>query len=186
MRNIYIVAAWLNQKGSVSALCQEHALNPLAMSTGNSSINRSCIHTFSLDKAEEMLGIGADDLAGTTPKAALQLGTNGSPGIDAEKVFKMPLRIQVLEAIGEEEALKKGILNRNKHTGEIMGAEANHKKDRENREPVFYQGKAVYRKSMLAPNDLTRYGDSIPEYTVSEAAIPVTAPEEANGPELLF
>ena len=178
MRKINIVAVWRNQSGSVSALCQERASNPLAMSTGSSDIVRSCIHTFSVDKAAEMLGISADALEGTDAQNTV------SVDIDAEQVFGMKLRIQVLEAIGQDDALKLGILSRSKTTGAILGLEASRKKDRTSKQPVSAMGKPVFRKTRLVPFE--GYEDVRPEYTVSAPVVPVSEPEnteEAN-PEI--
>lgn len=178
MRKINIVALWLNQSGSVSALCQERASNPLAMSTGSSDIVRSCIHTFSLEKAEEMLGVSAEALHGTNAKNTV------SVDINAEEIFGMKLRIQVLEAIGQEDALKHGILSRNKTTGTIMGLEASRKLDRNTKQPVSANGRPVFRKTRLVPFE--GYEDVRPEYTVTAPVVPVPQPEhtEEDAPEL--
>jgi len=141
------VAVWPNQSGSASALCQEHALNPLAMSTGKSTISRSCIHTFSMEMVEKFLKVSADSVQAATKDEPLQID------VDAEEAFGIKLRIQVLEAEGQEKALELGILNRNKVTGEVMGLTANQKRNRETKDPVMSNGKPVYRKTRLVSAD---------------------------------
>lgn len=147
MRKIQIVALWLNQSGSASALCQLHANNPLAMSTGGSSVVRSCIHTFSLEKAEEMLGISADELEGTDSKNTLDVSERN---LDAEVIFGMELDIQVLEAVGIASAIEKGILRKDKE-GRVLYMSENQKKDRVTKELVTFRGQPVFRKTRLMP-----------------------------------
>jgi hypothetical protein len=179
MNKIQIVALWLNQSGSVSALCQLHANNPLAMSTGNSSIARSCIHTFSMEKCEEMLGVSADELAGTDSKNSLDVSERN---IDAEVVFNMQLEVQVLEAVGIESAIKKGILKRNPE-GRVLYIAENQKKDRTTKQPVTYKGEPVFRKTRLMPKGT---GDDRDSMDISPAPVNNlhTADSEDEPPQL--
>jgi hypothetical protein len=163
------VAVWPNQSGSASALCQEHALNPLALSTGKSSVRRSCIHTFSMDMVEKFLKVSPETVQAATKDAPLQLN------VDAEEAFGMKLRIVVLEAAGQEEALKKKILNRNSRTGEVMGITANLKRSSDTKEPVMVDGLPVYRKTKLVSADSSEQDDMLP-VVVAPAVVPTTPP----------
>lgn len=178
MRKIQIVALWLNQSGSVSALCQLHANNPLAMSTGGSSVVRSCIHTFSVEKAQEMLGITEEDLEGTDSKNTLDVSDRG---LDAEVIFNMELEIQVLEAVGIESAIKKGILRKDKE-GRVLYIAENQKKDRETKNPVTFRGQPVFRKTRLMPKGTADDRDAMEVAPARTASIPQTSDEDGMEP----
>jgi hypothetical protein len=145
MRKFIFTNVWLNKSGSVSALVQQQEENPLALSTGKSSVSRSAVHTFTVEKAEQYLGVTAEQLAGTDAQNGMEIEVN------AEDCFGIKLQIQVLEAAGTEAALALNIINRNKD-GVIMGLDSAVKKTKDsegNLVEVKHNGKLVYRKTRL-------------------------------------
>lgn len=181
MRNFYFVAVWLNKSGSASALCQEHAKDPLAVTTDKSSIVNSTIHTFKLELVERFLGITPDDLTGTDTKNKLDLSNGQIPGVDAEKALGMKLRIQTLEAVGEEEALKLGILNRDRTTGHVVISDGAQKRDRNTKEHVYVNGVPVYRKTILRADDAERYPNVLVRTAVMPAVVRTNVLEDSAG-----
>jgi hypothetical protein len=155
-KSIRFVAAWTASTGSISVLAQDKTPNLLALSTGKNTVSRSCIHTFSREMFEKLIPMPQetrDAVYAADAKSAVQFEE-----IDACEIFNMNLKIQILEAEGQEQALTLNILNRDKVTGEVKGLTANVKKNRDTKEPVYSNGKPVYRKTRLVP-DTEEYKD---------------------------
>jgi hypothetical protein len=145
--HIRFVAAWTATTGSISVLTQDKTPNILAMSTGKDSVNRSCIHTFTKEVFEAKIPMPQET------RDAVYAATKDNPvpipETDASEVFGIPVRIQIIEAIGQEEALVKGILQRDKRTGQVLGLTSNVKRSRDTKEIVMIDGLPVYRKTKL-------------------------------------
>jgi hypothetical protein len=172
-KTINFVAAWSASTGSISVLAQDNTPNLLAMSTGKNNVSRSAIHTFSKEKFAELLEL-PEEIRNAVYAANSKEPVRLEP-VNASEIFGMPLRIQVLEAEGQEKALELGILNRDKVTGEVKGLTANQKRNRETKEPVFSNGKPVYRKTRLVADSeeykdvlITTVSDNKPQLPKSE------------------
>lgn len=101
------------------------------------------------------------------------------PETDAFAVFGIPVRIQIIEAIGQEEALVKGILQRDKRTGQVLGLTSNVKRSGDTKEIVMIDGLPVYRKTKLVV-DSPENGDDL--ISVISPAKP-TLPDPVAGDE---
>jgi hypothetical protein len=165
--SFHIVALWANKSGSFSALVQEHVKSPIALTNKKSTVKNSCIHTFTAEAVEEFLGIDPETLNGTGPKNTMNVN------FDAEEVLGMKLKIQTLEAVGQEEALRLRILSRDKITGEVKGIENSHKRNGDTKMPVFSNGRPVFRKTILRGADENAEDVYV---TAVEAAVPAPAP----------
>jgi hypothetical protein len=141
--DVRIVALWLNKKGSVSALCQEQVANDslIGQTTRRATIINSCIHPFSLELCSKMLNVDIDHLKGTSTELKYRID------ISANEVFKKKLRIQTIEAYGEEEAIKIGILNGTEDSEKYY-----RKRNKMTNSDERINDKYVYRKTRLAPS----------------------------------
>jgi hypothetical protein len=141
---VYIVALWLNNKGSVTALCQEKVDNKsfIGMSTSKPYTINSCVHPFSPEQCAALLNITVEDLFGTNAKNPLKVH------IDASTVFKRTLRIQTLEAWGKENAIAMGILNGREESEKFY-----RKKNKVTRDEEIFNNQYIYRKTRLAAAD---------------------------------
>ena len=171
-KHINFVAAWTAKTGSVSVLTKQETPNLLAMSTGKGSSVRTCIQTFSKEKIS-MLGLSPEVLA-EIAKADHKSPVTFEQPISVNEVFGMDCKIQIIEAHGEEEALKLRILNRDKNTGVILGKDSNVKRNRDTKEPVIHEGKRVFRKTLLVP-DTDEYQDILVTIVAaSKPDLPIT------------
>jgi hypothetical protein len=138
---VYIVALWLNNKGSVTALCQEKVDNKsfIGMSTSKPYTINSCVHPFSPEQCSALLNVTVEDLFGTNAKNPLKVH------IDASTVFKRTLRIQTLEAWGKENATAMGMLN-----GTEASEKFYRKRNKVTREEEIFDQQYIYRKTRLA------------------------------------
>jgi hypothetical protein len=128
-----------------------------------------------MDMVEKFLRVSPEAVNNASKDEPLQID------VDAEEAFGMKLRIQVLEACGQEDALKLNILNRNKVTGEVMGLSANQKRSRDTKEPVMVNGKPVYRKTRLVAKDSDAEDVLVTAVApVAPVEVPAATAEEAS------
>jgi hypothetical protein len=173
--------AWTNKSASISVRLEDMTPNINAMSgTSKSSSARSCIHTFSVEKFEELFDMPQEDFDAV--KSADAKNMHPIPHHNIGDMFSMALRIQIVEAIGVEEALKLAILKRDKN-GVILGLEnalKMRKNDAGQLEPVKVGGLQVYRHTILRP-DSDDYKDIFVKSSVAPTApqIPHTGGDEA-------
>lgn len=144
-QTINFVAAWKNAAGSYSVLAQASSNSLLALTGNGSSISRSCIHTFAAEKIG-MLGLSAEELAKVDAATSKEAHKFATP-IDVHALFGMDCKIQILEAAGIADALKLGILRKDKD-GKIPYEEQARKRNKD-KEVVIVNGQTVYRKTRL-------------------------------------
>lgn len=137
---------------------------------------KTCIQTFSKEKFAE-LGLPAETVA-QVHAATAKTPVKFDP-IPVKNFFKMDCKVQILEAVGIESALKLGILNRDKKTGEIKGVDNAQKRDRESKELVFLNGEPVFRKCRLVP-DTDQYQDALVSTVSENKPLPPTGADESD------
>lgn len=144
-QTINFVSAWKNAAGSYSVLAQASSNSLLALTGNGSTISRSCIHTFAAEKIG-MLGLSEEELNAVNAATSKTAHKFASP-IDVHALFGMDCKIQILEAAGIADALKLGILRKDKD-GKIPYEEQARKRNKEG-ETVTLNGQTVYRKTRL-------------------------------------
>lgn len=176
-KNLKFVAAWTAKTGnSISVLAIEETPNFLALTTGKGSSKRTAIQTFSKDRLS-MLNL-PQEVLDAIPDATCETPVEFPSSICVHEVFGMNCKIQIIEALGEDEALKLRILSRNKQTGVIMGQKSNLKRHRITLEPVVIQGKRVYRNSLIVPDTADYQDIFVTAVTPSTPTLPETGEAE--------
>lgn len=175
---IYFESAWQAGTKNISVFVKQIISDAASITMGRES-KRTCIHTFSPEMFQKLLNMSDEMLK------KVQAATSAEPvrfePIPVSKALGIECKIQIIEALGEEEALKLGILSRDKVTGLVTDRVRNacHKKVGDPLVPEYVNGIPVYHKRRLVADD-----PNIKDIFITRVA-PAVVPKPTEVPESL-
>jgi hypothetical protein len=184
---IQFVAAWTASTGSISVLVQDVTPNVLAITTSKPSVKASCVHTFDKESFEKFIPLSQEQ-RDAVYKADAKNSVKFDAPVDAQEALGMELRIQTIEAIGQEKAIELGIFRRDKKTGVVSPKALDYalKRSGDTKQPVYAQGRPVFRTTRLVNNSPEFQDIKVEVSEVEEAKPTVTVPGTAEVDENLF